>query len=429
MKQALPGFRDFYPDTCAVRNYIFRIFRQVAKAYAFEEFDGPILEPLELFVAKSGDEIISQLFSFTDKGGRDVALRPELTPSLARMVAAKAMALKRPIRWCNVGEHFRYERPQKGRLRAFFQMNVDVLGERHVRADAELIAVLVSFFCRLGLTAKDFVIRISDRQLWIKFLHRFNLEEGQVSSVLGIIDKLDRKDPDQSKKDLEEICPTQGEEIFAGIHALRQCRTLDEIKNIFNSEESSRLDDWAQLLQLLGDLQIAPFVQIDFSIVRGLAYYTGFVFEAFEREGQNRALAGGGRYDNLLEKLYGVPFPACGFAVGDVTLGNLLQEKNLLPDDDGAPNLFAIFSPDTQSAALSLCQWLRSNGISLAYALSGEPSFFKQLKAADKSGAKFALFIGPNEVAAEKFTLKNLSTGNMQSLSRDELIPFLTQKP
>jgi histidyl-tRNA synthetase len=425
MEQALPGFRDFYPDSCAGRNYLFQSFRQVTRSFGFEEFDGPLLEPLDLFVEKSGEEITSQLFNFSDRGGREVALRPELTPTLARMVAGRAAALKRPIRWCNAGEHFRYERPQKGRLRSFWQMNADLLGEADVSADAEMIALLVSIFQRVGLSSDDFAVRISDRRLWMNFLQKFSLPEGQMSSILGVIDKFERETPQESKKKLSELCPSLSAELFAAIADLRQCRTLEDIKTAMGGQNLFRMADWEKLLRILDDLQLMPFIQIDLSIVRGLAYYTGFVFEAFERSGQSRALAGGGRYDDLLEKLHKTPLPACGFAIGDVTLGLLLEEKQLIPAYNNAPRVFVIFSDETQKVALALCAGLRDRGISSCYELGRRSSFSKQLKTASGSRANFALFVGSDEVASGKFTLKNLSTGDVQALAMDELFGTL----
>ncbi|MDR1456852.1 MAG: histidine--tRNA ligase [Puniceicoccales bacterium] len=426
MKQALPGFRDLYPNSCAIRNYLFQNFRQATSSFGFEEFDGPLLEPLDLFVEKSGEEIVSQLFSFSDRGGRAVALRPELTPTLARMVAARAATLKRPIRWCNVGEHFRYERPQKGRLRSFWQMNADLLGGSDVASDAEIITLLVSVFRQVGLGADDFVVRISDRQIWMDFFGKFGLPVEQMPAALGIIDKFERDDSQESKKKLEELCPNLATELFAAINDLRQCRTLEDIKNVSGKQNLCRMADWEKFLQLLNDLQVTPFIQIDLSIVRGLAYYTGFVFEAFERSGQSRALAGGGRYDDLLEKLHKVSMPACGFAIGDVTLGLLLQEKQLIPQYNGAPRLFVIFSDETQKVALPLCQNLRNRGISLCYDFDRKLSFSKQLREANRSKAAFALFIGTDEVASGKFTLKDLSSGDAQILADHELFAALS---
>ncbi|MDR2341209.1 MAG: histidine--tRNA ligase [Puniceicoccales bacterium] len=425
MRQILPGFRDFYPTSCAVRNYLLQNFRQVTRTYGFEEIDGPILEPLDLFVEKSGEEIVSQLFSFSDRGGREVALRPEFTPTLARMVAAQAATLKRPIRWCNVGEHFRYERPQRGRLRSFWQMNADLLGEGNVSADVEMIALLVAVFRGVKLGADDFVVRISDRRLWWDFLAELGLSSGQIPSILGIIDRFEREGPRELKKKLAELCPIVGSELFAAISDLRQCRTLENIKSVMGEKNLPRMDDWEKLLQLLDDLQLMPFIQIDLGIVRGLAYYTGFVFEAFERSEQGRALAGGGRYDDLLKKLHKTPLPACGFAIGDVTLGLLLQEKQLIPAYNAAPRVFVIFSNKTRKMALSICQDLRRSGISLCYDLHGESSFAKQLKEASKSGANFALFIGTDEVASGNFTLKNLSSGSVQTFTANELLSVL----
>jgi histidyl-tRNA synthetase len=423
MVRTLPGFREFYPEDCSIRNFLFHTFRRVVWRFGFEEFDGPTLESLELFTEKSGEEIVSQLFHFTDRGGRAVALRPELTPTLARMVSARAATLRRPIRWCNIGEHFRYERPQKGRLRSFYQMNVDLLGEPGVRADGEIMAVLVAILQEFQLTADDFLLHISDRQLWIIFLKRFPLEKSQVINVLGIIDRLEREDGEKSQKMIMEISPIHGDCIMSGIDQLRRCKTLDQLREFFSEPAAEeRLREWEELLQLLHDLQLDQFICIDLSIVRGLAYYTGFVFEVYERQGKSRALAGGGRYDHLLGKLCNTPMAACGFAMGDVTLENLLRSRGLLPTAQRNVQIFAIFSRETEAEALALCQELRHHNVSVIYNLGNALSFSKQLQNSSKSGTHFALFIGTNEVKLGRYVLKDLCTGNEESLPREELL-------
>ncbi|MDR1438315.1 MAG: histidine--tRNA ligase [Puniceicoccales bacterium] len=423
MGQTLPGFREFYPEDCITRNFIFQIFRQTIHRFGFEEFDGPLLEPLELFTAKSGDEIVSQLFCFIDRGGREVALRPELTPTLTRMVVTRLATLKRPIRWFNIGEHFRYERPQKGRLRSFYQMNVDILCETSIRCDGELIFILIQLLQAFGLTADDFSLRISDRHLWVLFLEQFAMDGSQISQILTAIDRFEEGNEEIFERKISKIAPDCGNRLCDEILQLRQCKDLHSLKRFFpNPREGERIAQWETLFRLFDAMQLNDYVAIDFGIVRGLAYYTGFVFEAYERHGQSRALAGGGRYDNLAEKLYGTPMAACGFAIGDVTLENLLRARHLIPGPKPSIQIFAIFDSATEMEALAICAKLRQRNIATIYDFSDGTSFAKQLKRAGKSGACFALFIGTTEVKTGQFFLKNLLTGEGESLSLDEIL-------
>ena len=329
MFNSLPGFREFYPEECARRNYLFDAFRRVALRFGFKEYDAPVLEPLELYIEKSGEEIVSQLFNFTDRGDREVALRPELTPSLARLVGAKASSLPMPVTWFNIGEHYRYERPQKGRLRAFYQFNGDILGESGTAADAELISLLVEILRALGLTEKDFRIRLSDRTLWFLFLEGLGFEEAKSLEILSILDKSEKISAEKTNALYQETLGAKAKETALKIEKLKTIQDLEELREFLDSEElnttskeklDARLEDWTTLIGYLGGLGAKSFVQVDLGIVRGLAYYTGFVFEAFENEGQFRALAGGGRYNDLVAKLGGPELPAAGFAIGDVTL-------------------------------------------------------------------------------------------------------------
>ena len=335
MFETLPGFRDFPPEACAQRNHLFRVFRNVARAFDFREYDAPVLEPLDLYIEKSGPEIASQLFHFQDKGERAVALRPELTPTLARMVASRANSLPKPIKWYNIGEHFRYERPQKGRGRSFYQFNADLLGENSVGADAELIALLCAIMQTLGLSENEFALRLSDRQTWLLFLDSIGIKEDERPAILDAIDKSERRKPEQTKEALEKTCPGRGDEILSKIDEIKeinQLNTLLEKLSSFGKEGESRAQEWRDLLEHLDAHHVSPFIKIDLSIVRGLAYYTGFVYEAFEASGEGRALAGGGRYDDLIKKLSGnVDLPAAGFAIGDMTLSDCLEKMDYCP--------------------------------------------------------------------------------------------------
>src|SRR5687768_12400952 len=281
--QTLPGFREFYPEDLARRNHHFRLWRQTANSFAFSEYDAPVLEPLELYKAKSGDEIEGQLFSFTDKGGREVALRPEMTPTVCRLIGARANALKRPIKWFSIGEFYRYERMQKGRGRCFFQFNADIFGEPGPEAEMELIALLVQCFCAFGLTEQDFYVRLSDRNLWFYYLEALGFDEPRTRAMLSAVDKNDYAA-------YEEKFGARPAELVSAVDAFLQIRSLDALERATaahpNAKLAGRLADWKKLIGALDAMGLGPFVEVDLSVVRGLAYYTGFVFEAFDRKGE-----------------------------------------------------------------------------------------------------------------------------------------------
>jgi histidyl-tRNA synthetase len=428
MFDTLPGFRDFPPEACARRNHLFRVFRNVARAFDFREFDAPILEPLDLYIEKSGPEIASQLFHFEDKGERSVALRPELTPTLARMVAAQANALPKPIKWYNIGEHFRYERPQKGRGRSFYQFNADLLGEASIGADAELIALLGAIMQTLGLGEKEFAIRLSDRQTWILFLADIGIDLKQRPSVLDAIDKSGRRKPVQTIESLNLAVPGKGEQIFQKIEEIKQINDLDTLLvklESFGIEGQARAKDWQNLMSELTAHQVNPFVKIDLSIVRGLAYYTGFVYEAFEASGEGRALAGGGRYDHLIKKLSGnVDLPATGFAIGDMTLSDCLEKNGLLPTYIMAPDIFVISGQNQRNSGIFLTAKTRKSGFAVSHSLKAT-GFGKQFKEAGKSGARYALIIGEEEEIQKKVKIKDLKSSGEISVDQTKLIQQL----
>jgi len=430
MFNSLPGFREFYPEECARRNFLFDAFRRVALSFGFKEYDAPVLEPLELYIEKSGEEIVSQLFNFTDRGDREVALRPELTPSLARLVGAKASSLPMPVKWFNIGEHYRYERPQKGRLRAFYQFNGDILGESGTAADAELISLLVEILRALGLTEKDFRIRLSDRTLWFLFLEGLGFEEAKSLEILSILDKSEKISAEKTNALYQEILGAKAKETALKIEKLKTIQDLEELRKFLDSEDlntaskeklDARLEDWTTLIGYLVGLGAKSFVQVDLGIVRGLAYYTGFVFEAFENEGQFRALAGGGRYNDLVAKLGGPELPAAGFAIGDVTLTDCLDRRNLLPQGTENPKIVTILGGETERLeAIKDITNLRRAGFSVAYPLKNQ-GFGKQFKSAGKSGAKIALIYGGDELSEGKVKIRNLSTGKENLVARSEL--------
>jgi histidyl-tRNA synthetase len=422
--QSLPGFRDFYPEALARRNHLFRRWRQAAHVFGFQEYDAPVLEPLDLYKAKSGDEIETQLFSFTDKGGREVALRPEMTPSVCRLVGAKANALKRPIKWFSIADFFRYERMQKGRGRCFSQFNADIFGEAGPEAEIELIALLIQCLRGLGLVAADFWVRLSDRNLWFYYLEALGLDDTQARAMLVAIDKYERLGDDAFKLYTDTagaLDPSLKQRIvaFLAIKSLPELEAV--IKDIDSAALSARLDDWRQVLGALAAMGLAEFVTVDLGVVCGLAYYTGFVFEAFDRKGDLRALAGGGRYDGLVKKLGGPDLPAIGFAIGDMTMELLLEQRGLLPDMISAPDVYAVTGgPSERLAAFADITELRANGFRVDYPLR-DIGFGKQLKAAVESGAKLALIYGGDEIARGVVKLRHLVTREETEIPADQV--------
>ena len=410
--QSLPGFRDFYPEDLARRTHIFRIWRQTAAAFGFAEYDTPVLEPLDLYRAKSGSELEGQLFSFTDRGGREVALRPEMTPSVCRLVGERAGSLKRPIKWYSIGEFYRHERMQKGRGRSFSQLNADVFGEAGPEAEIELIALLIQCMRAFGLTERDFCIRLSDRTLWFHFLGSLGLDEARTRALLVAVDKYERSGHDAFKA-YEEIYGPLPVELREKVLAFLALRSFGDVEKALGSANdspaiSARLAEWRTLLGGLSAMGLAEYVQVDLGVVRGLAYYTGFVFEAFDRKGELRALAGGGRYDDLVGKLGGSELPAVGFAIGDMTFALLLEERGLAAKVSQAPDIYCIVGGTAERrAAFADIHRLRSGGYRVEYPLR-ELAFGKQFKAAADSGARIALIYGGEEIAKGVVKLRDL---------------------
>ncbi len=396
----LPGFRDFYPETLAVRRHIFDKWRDVARRYGFREYDGPPLEPLELYTQKSGDEIVGQLFNFVDKGERAVALRPEMTPTLARMVGPHHRDYKKPIKWFAIPQLFRYEKQQRGRLREHFQFNADIIGETDVSADAELIALAIDTLRSFGLTKDDFVVRVSDRLAWQRHLAATGITGEQQYAAFQAIDKLEREPEDKTREKLAAIglSPSQ----------------IGEILDIARGGTVAVAPELDLVCLKLGSL--FEYCQVDFKIVRGLAYYTGIVWEIHDRKGELRAIAGGGRYDNLLKQVSGVDLPALGFGMGDVVLGELLKDRGLLPKADWGLDCYVVIADEgLRAEALKLIHQLRDEGIAVDYAFT-ETKVGKQFQAASACGARYALVIGPDEWKSGEVKLKNLATGEERRL-------------
>jgi histidyl-tRNA synthetase len=423
--QALPGFRDFYPADLALRTHIFRCWRTVALRYGFEEYDGPPLEPLELYTAKSGEEIVGQLYSFADKGGREVALRPEMTPTLARMVAARANGLRKPIRWFSIPQLFRYERQQRGRLREHFQLNCDLIGEPGPLGDAEIIALAVDAVRAFGLGPEDVRVRVSDRRLLTALLRALALDEAQTAVVYQVLDKLGRVPRDVSVGRLREAGLTPA--AIDRLLELTRARSWPELR-----ERAADLRDvltvaepLTQTLDALGAMGLGGFVDLDLTIVRGLAYYTGTVFELFDARGELRAICGGGRYDTLLQSLGGVDLPALGFGMGDVVLGELLRDRGLAPAEPATIEVFvAGVTEDDRPHVLALAHELRDAGVRTEYALAAQ-GLGKQLKLADARQARLAIVIGPDDRARGEVMVKDLAGKSQEAVARDAVVARL----
>jgi histidyl-tRNA synthetase len=390
--RALPGFRDFYPSEMAVRRHVEDAWHAASRAAGFEEIDGPPLESLDLFKAKSGDAIAGELFQFIDKGGREVALRPELTPTVARMVAAKAAALKKPVKWYGVPQLFRYQRQQRGRLREHIQWNVDIMGAPEIGADAEVLAVGLDALRRLGLTEEHLHVRTSHKTLAEDKLT--DLECTDFEACLRLIDK--------------DALTVENAAAF-----LEEAATKDLIAWLDEPAESEELSAFSAACD---DYGIGGYVEIDKHIVRGLAYYTGVVYEIFDREKKLRAVAGGGRYDGLIERLGGPAMPALGFGMGDVVLTGLLRDLGKLPER--APRVQVLVVPigdDMLGPARQVLRWLRDEGTS-AEAPYTPIRISKAFKAAESIGADRIALVGPDEWAERKFKMKDLESGEERTV-------------
>jgi len=420
--KALPGFRDFFPEEFALRSHIFDAMRGVSRRYGFEEYDGPPLEAAELYTGKSGQEILGQLYHFTDKGGREVALRPEMTPTLARMVAERANGLRKPIRWFSIPQLFRYERQQRGRLREHFQLNCDLVGEPGPLGDAEIIALAIDVMRALGLTAADVRVRVSDRRLLAVLLEEIGVGAVRQSLAFEALDKLGRSEYGPRRRALVEAGVS--EEAIAALESLPHITTWADLEERFPLAAGAG-QPLRETLDALDAMGLADFVDLDLTIVRGLAYYTGTVFELFDAQRSLRAICGGGRYDKLLDQIGGVDLPALGFGMGDVVLGELLKERGLAP---GAPTGAEVFlvgaTREDRPAVLRLAHELRDTGARVEYSLTDD-KMGKQLKLADARRARFAVVLGPEERSRQAAVLKDLSAGSQREVPLAELPALL----
>ena len=407
--QSVKGTREFYPEQMYLRNFIYEKVRRASQAFGYQEWDAPFIESIDLYAAKSGEELVKkQSFTFTDRGGDSVTLRPELTPSLARMIAAKQGELTFPLRWWSFGPFWRYEQPQKGRSREFFQWNIDMLGVNSPEADAELIAVAATFLRSVGLNSEQAVIYVNNRRLMDSEFDALGIVQEKRMDVSNLVDRRTKMEPAKWDSYALELGLTDSQ--------------LNGLKEILgNFELWKKSDELVRLFAALEALGVKDYVKFDPNIMRGLLYYTGTVFEAFDTSGSlKRAILGGGRYDNLLADVGGQPLSGVGFAMGDVVIGIILQEKGLLPEfvPSPAPVLVTVFEESLLRESYALAAELRQAGLNvLCYP---EPAKLqKQFKFADKMKAKVAVTVGPDEAANAQVAIKNLTNGEQVTVKRE----------
>jgi histidyl-tRNA synthetase len=414
MKNIIPsvkGTRDFYPEQMAVRSWLYSTVRRVSESFGYQEWDAPFLETLDLYAAKSGEELVKkQSYVFTDRGGDEITLRPELTPSLARMVAARQNELVFPLRWWSFGPFWRYERPGRGRSREFFQWNIDLIGVDSPEADAELIAIAASFFKTVGLTPAQVQICVNNRRFLDAEFDLLGIPANKKVEISALVDRRDKMETDAWETNAVEI----------GLSSTQ----LDGLKALLTDGERWRKsDELVRLFAALESLEVMEYVRFDPNIVRGLLYYTGTVFEAFDVSGNvRRAIFGGGRYDNLLQEVGAEPLSAVGFAMGDVVISLLLQNLALIPTlpISSSPILMTVFSLELLPASYKLASDLRKLGLYVT--CFPEPAKLpRQFKFADKMGMKVVLVIGPDEADAGNVTLKNLGDGTQTTIKREEI--------
>jgi histidyl-tRNA synthetase len=414
------GTRDFYPEDMSLRQALFSSWRNTCIRYGFEEYDGPMFEHLELYTQKSGGEIEKQLYAFEDKGNRMIALRPELTPTLARMVAARGNNLKRPVRWFSIPRLFRYEKMQKGRLREFFQLNMDILGIEQETADAELIAASIDMMRDLGFTKDDFEVHISSRTLLEELFLSAGIDHDKLAQLFAVLDKRHKITQEEFDAELAVLVPpTVG---TAAVTDILNAASLDDLKKSGRALPS--VDKLDRLFDLLDCYGVADFCTFDIGIVRGLAYYTGIVFELFDKNRSMRAIAGGGRYDRLVKLYGGQDTPAVGFAAGDVVLGEMLREKRFSVSVPRSSVFIASFDDSHPRSAIRTAQIIRAAGISCEFGLK-KNNIGKQMEQANSARASMVVFVGGDEEKQGNVKIRNMRSGQEVIVAGSELIPFL----
>ncbi|MES0360619.1 MAG: histidine--tRNA ligase, partial [Anaerolineales bacterium] len=416
--KSVKGTRDYYPELMAVRKWLYESARSVAESFGYQEYEAPILESLDLYAAKSGDELVKeQSFVFEDRGGNLVTLRPELTPSLARMVAQRQNQLVFPLRWWSFGPFWRYERPQKGRTREFFQWNIDLIGPNTPSADAELVAIVASFFQKVGLSPEDTQILVNNRQLIETELISIGIQPDKFTDIFRLIDRRDK-------------LSTANWESYAADLGL-QTKEIDALQILLADQNLwQKSDSLLGLFPAVDALGYSDYVRYAPHVIRGLDYYTGTVFEAQAiRGGLTRSILGGGRYDNLLSDVGGKALSGVGFAMGDLVITLVLEELDLIPASIKSPSaliMVTVFNEDTQLESVSLAEELRQAGLNVN-CYPQVDKIGKQLKYGDRTGIKVAVLLGPDELANQSITLKDLSTGSQQTVARTETAKTIIQ--
>jgi len=415
--KSVKGTRDFYPEEMAKRQWLIEKIRQTSQLFGYEAYDGPCLETIDLYAAKSGEELVKeQAFVFPDRSGELIALRPELTPTLARMVAARQNALTFPLRWWSFGPFWRYERPQKGRSREFFQWNIDLIGVEGVAADAELIAVAASFFRNVGLRPEQVQILVNNRKLMEAELNRIGISDELRPAILRLIDRIDKQPAEVWDENILRL----------GLTPVQ----LDQLKTLLlNQDLWQQSEELQALFKQLEALEVVEFVSYDPKIIRGLDYYTGTVFEAHDTTGEFRAILGGGHYANLVEDVGGKPLPGVGFAMGDVVIMLLLEALSLIPEQKRAGKgvLMTVFDAAHLEIAMRTAASLRDEGVQVILYPEAD-KLAKQLKYADRIGVRCALVIGPDEAEAGQVMVKDLVSRQQESVPQAELVEYLRQR-
>lgn len=419
--QPYKGARDFYPEDKRLQQYLFGVMRKVCSKYGYEEYDAPILEPTELYATKTSDEIINeQTYTFTDRGGRSVTLRTEMTPSVSRMVAAKRQELSYPLRWYSIPVNWRYERPQRGRLREFWQLNVDIFGVESTEAEQEIIQVADDIMKSYGAKKDMYTFRLNSRKLVNTYMTDvLHLNDTQAVMMLRLIDRMQKIERPEFLGMIDAVFSPSQREVGASslLLSFLDAKTIDELPAPLLQHPSAAA--LKQLMSKLAGLKITN-VAFDPSLMRGFDYYTDIVFEVYDTDPENnRAMFGGGRYDGLIS-LFGVePVPTVGFGMGDVTLANFLDSHDLLPKLRTETDIYIVVIGQVQDATKRVAMHLRDMEVNTAQDISGR-SAEKQIKAALKKGIRYVLFVGEKELSAERYVIKDLQTGTeeIHSLER-----------
>lgn len=423
-KQSYKGARDFYPEDKRLQKYIFRIWREIVERYGYEEYDAPILELTDLYRAKSGEEIVEQqTYSFTDRGGRDVSIRPEMTPTVSRMIAAKRQELAYPARWYSIPNLWRYERPQKGRLREHWQLNVDLFGVETIDAELELIMIANDIMRAFGANKDMFEIRINSRKLMdLIFTDYLELDVVQSNLMAKLFDRKEKMPDDAFEREAAGIFDENRDE---GMNKLRELIAAKSLADMPDSIRQSKPMREVQILFTLLKENNVTNARFDVSLMRGFDYYTDIVFEVFDTDKENnRSIFGGGRYDGLVG-LFGVDnIPTAGFGMGDVTTKDFLEAHSLVPELESETDVYLIVIGDVLRQAHGVANLLRSEGVNVAVDLTGK-DVDKQIKTAVKKGIVHALFVGEQELAEEQFSLKNLETGAEERHSLERIVSLL----